>query len=87
MDVRVPIKTRDKQFGLFSWTKDLDFDILTLFNRQEQIVFLVTGKERSKKVSYKYRRFTLGKKFFDKNPEAKFFLLTKKGSRIHLDII
>lgn len=84
--VKIQIKKRNRDYALFTWPKTNDFEILTLFGGQKQYIdFSVQGREpKTKKISYKYRRFTLGQKVFSDAKNAKYFVLEKGRNHIKL---
>lgn len=86
--IKIQIKKRNRDYALFTWPKTSDFEILTLFGGpQEYLEVSVQGKEpKTKKISYKYRRFTLGKKVFDETGHAKYFILQKGRNHIKLSL-
>jgi len=85
--ITTEIKKRNRDYGLFTWSRTLDFEILTLFEKSEYLMFSVNGdKPRKKKINYKYRRFTLGKTVFQKNTSSTTFSLTKKKDYILLTL-
>ena len=87
MEIKIPIKKRDKQFGLLTWPKKFDFEIMTLFNKTELINVSVNGAQGiNKKVSYRYRRFSMGKRVFKNNLDAKNFIIKKRGTKISIDL-
>lgn len=77
--ITLEIKKRDRDYGLFTWSRTLDFEILTLFEKSDYLMFSVNGDiPRKKKINYKYRRFTLGKRVFQNNTSSTTFTLTRK---------
>ncbi len=86
MSIKIKIKKRDRDYGLFTWGKYEDFDIITLFEKKDDLTFIVANKEpKRKKVSYKYRRFTLGKKLLNEYKSAKYFIIKKNKNIIKID--
>lgn len=61
--VTVEIKKRNRDYGIITWPYSIDFEVKTLFNLKEHITVIVGGKTlENRKVSYKFRRFSIGKK-------------------------
>lgn len=89
MAIIIPINNRNRQYALFSWPQSLDSEIKTLFNNQDTINVSIKGekKEKTKKVSYKYRRFTIGHRVLDQFKLQTHFSLEKKGEVIFIDFI
>jgi hypothetical protein len=85
--ITLEIKKRDRDYGLFTWSRTLDFEIMTLFEKSEYLMFSVNGgKPRKKKINYKYRRFTLGKIVFQNNTSSTTFTLLKEKDYILLTL-
>ena len=80
MTLRIAIKKRDIDYGLFTWRRSDDFEVKTLLANQESILVKYKGKVSAKKVDYKYRRFSVGKRVFDQHAGAEFFVLKKSGN-------
>lgn len=56
------IKKRNRNYGIITWPYSLDFEIKTLFNLSETIYIMVEDKIIGiRKVSYIYRRISIGK--------------------------
>jgi|GEM_PF-2087671 len=87
MSIVIPINNRNRQYALLTWPKFLDADIEELFDKKETIRVSIKGekKEKTKKVSYKYRRFTIGHKVLDQFKLDNHFVLERKGDVIHID--
>ena len=64
--VIVEIKRRNRDYGIITWPYSLDYEVKTLFNLKESITVKVGNKVlENRKVSYKFRRFSIGKKRID----------------------
>lgn len=84
MQVKIPIKKRNRDYGLFSWRLEDDFEVKTLFGKEPFILLRLDGKEKQKKVDYKHRRFSIGKRAMAAHRNADFFILLKKDNAIEL---
>jgi len=83
MSIKIEIKKRNKDYGLLSWSKEQDFEVMTLFNKSDYLTFVVdNGKPKRKKISYKYRRISIGKKTMENNSKSKLFVLSKSNGNI-----
>lgn len=77
------IKKRNREYGIITWAYSQDYDIMTLFNKSEYLDFEFEGKlYKNKKVSYKYRRFSIGKKRLESIKDFTKLSLIKKGKVI-----
>ncbi len=77
------IKKRNREYGIITWAYSQDYDIMTLFNKSEYLDFEFEDKLfKNKKVSYKYRRFSIGKKRLESIKDFTKLSLTKKGKVI-----
>jgi len=86
MSAKILIKKRNRDYGILTWGLYDDFDIKTLFENKSSISLDFDGKVKLKTVDYKYRRLSIGKKVLTNNPDAKFFILSKKKDIIYLTI-
>lgn len=84
MQLKIPIKQRNRDFGLFSWRLPDDFDVKTLFSNEKLINLSLNGKVKTKKVDYRHRRFSIGKTVMKEQKESEFFVLEKDGDTIFL---
>jgi hypothetical protein len=85
MEIKIDIKKRNRDFGIITWPYSLDFEIKTLFDQKNRIDLLFNDKPlKNRKVSYKYRRFSIGKKRIESMGEKKYFILSKKGNSIKI---
>lgn len=83
--VRLEIKNRNRQYGIITWPLKQDFEIKTLLTNSKFINLEFNGKLYSnKKVDYKYRRMSFGKKRMEYFKNHDFLVLRKKGNRIVL---
>jgi len=89
MAIEIPINNRNRQYALFTWPIFLNSEIIALFNNQETIDVSVRGakKQTTKRVSYKYRRFTIGHKVLRQFKLQTHFSLERKGNVIYIDFI
>jgi len=87
MEVKLDINKRNKDFGIVTWPYSLDFEVKTLLDQKELIEFIFDGKILKRKISYKYRRFSLGKKRIQNAGEKKYFLLSKEKQTIKVQIL
>lgn len=85
MVVKIEIKKRNQDFGIVTWPYSMDYEIKTLFGLKESINVDFNGKLlKNRKVSYKYRRFSVGKKRIENLGKKKFFILSKEKEHIKL---
>jgi len=85
MEIQIEIKKRNRDFGIITWPLSLDFEIKTLFEQKNRIDLLYNDKTlKNRKVSYKYRKFSIGKKRLESMSDKKYFILSKKGSAIRI---
>lgn len=79
--IKIEIKKRNRQYGLFTWPYSLDYEMKSLLKQRENIqVIFPDGKEKKRKVSYKYRRFSVGSKLLKENSDKRYFQLEKVSS-------
>ena len=45
MSVEIKIKKRDRDYGLLTWGKSDDFEIMTIFGKKEYLPFSICGSE------------------------------------------
>jgi hypothetical protein len=77
------IKKRNREYGIITWPYSQDYDIMTLFNKSEYLDFEFEAELfKNKKVSYKYRRFSIGKKRLESIKYFNKLSLIKKGKVI-----
>jgi hypothetical protein len=77
------IKKRNRDYGIITWVYTQDYDIMTLFNKSEYLDFEFEGTLfKNKKVSYIYRRFSLGKKRIESIKDFNKLALIKKENVI-----
>jgi hypothetical protein len=77
------IKKRNREYGIITWAYSQDYDLMTLFNKSEYLDFEFEGELfKNKKVSYKYRRFSIGKKRLESIKDFNKLSLIKKGKVI-----
>jgi hypothetical protein len=85
MEIQIEIKKRNRDFGIITWPLSLDFEVKTLFEQKNRIDLLYNDKTlKNRKVSYKYRKFSIGKKRLESMSDKKYFILSKKGSAIRI---
>jgi hypothetical protein len=61
--VIIEIKKRNRDYGIITWPYSLDYEVKTLFNLKEHVTVVVGDKTlENRKISYKFRRFSIGKK-------------------------
>lgn len=83
--VTLNIKKRNRDYGIITWAYSQDYDIKKLFNNSEYLDFEFMGKTfLGKKISYKYRRFSIGKKRLESIKEFDKLYLSKKGKLIKI---
>jgi hypothetical protein len=57
------LKKRNRSFGIITWEYKQDFEVMTLFNKRDRIDYKFNKKiYNNRKVDYKYRRISFGKK-------------------------
>ena len=79
------IKKRNRDYGIITWAYSQDYDIMTLFNKSEYLDFQFGDKLfKNKKISYKYRRFSIGKKRLESIKDFDKISLIKKGKVIFI---
>lgn len=84
-DVKIEIKKRNRDFGIVTWPYKQDFEVKTLLELKERINIEFGSKVfKNRKVSYKYRRFSIGKKRIESLSNKKFFVLSKSKDNIRL---
>ena len=77
------IKKRNREYGIITWAYSQDYDIMTLFNKSDYLDFEFEGKLfKNKKVSYKYRRFSISKKRLESIKDFTELSIMKKGKVI-----
>ncbi|MFS4492911.1 hypothetical protein [Maribacter sp. 2308TA10-17] len=82
------IKKRNRDYGIITWAYTQDYDIMTLFKKSKYIDFKFEGKlYKNRKVSYKYRRFSIGKKRLESVSEFDKLSLVKKGKIVLIKAI
>lgn len=85
MEITLEIKKRNRDFGIITWPYSLDFEIKTMFELKDTINIEFGDKIfKSRKVSYKYRRISLGKKRIESLGKKKYFILTKNKDTIQI---
>ena len=85
MEVKIEIKKRNLDFGILTWPYSLDFEIKTMFELRDNIDIQINDKLlKNRKISYKYRRFSVGKKRLESFSNFKYFILTKKKNTIQI---
>jgi len=83
--VIVDIKKRNRDYGIITWAYSQDFDVMTLFNKSERLDFNFQGKLfKGKKISYKYRRISIGKKRLESIKEYNKLSLEKKDEVVFI---
>ncbi len=79
--VTIEIKKRNRDYGIITWPYSLDYEVKTLFNLGEQISVIVGDKIlENRKVSYQFRRFSIGKKRIETYLSAETIIITKEGN-------
>jgi hypothetical protein len=58
----VEIKKRNRDYGLFTWTADLDEKMKKMIPERGSLKINFDGKMITRKVSFKYRKFSISKK-------------------------
>ena len=87
MEIKIEIKKRNRDFGIITWPYSMDFEVKTFFELKDKINIEFDEKLLpERKVSYKYRRFSIGKKRIESFEKKKFFILTKSNGNIKLTI-
>ena len=87
MEIKIEIKKRNRDFGILTWPYSLDFEVKTLLDLKETIDIEFDGKYlKNRKVSYKYRRFAIGKKRIESLGKKKFFILSKSKDKIIISV-
>jgi hypothetical protein len=87
MEIKIEIKKRNLDFGIITWPLAMDFEVKTFFELQDKINLEFNGQPLpERKVSYKYRRFSIGKKRLESFEKKRFFILTKSNGNIKLTI-
>jgi hypothetical protein len=85
MEIQIEIKKRNRDYGIITWPLSLDFEVKTLFEQKNKIDLLYNDKTlKNRKVSYKYRKFSIGKKRLELMSDRKYFVLSKKGTSIKI---
>lgn len=75
----VEIKRRNRDYGIITWPYSLDYEVKTLFNLEEFITVKIGSKVlENRKVSYKFRRFSVGKKRIDTYFPSEKISITKE---------
>ena len=83
--VTLEIKKRNRDYGIITWAYSQDYDVMNLFNKSEYLDFEFEGKIfKNKKVSYKYRRFSIGKKRLESIKDFDKLTLSKNGKVIKI---
>ena len=86
MEIILEIKKRNRDFGIITWPYSLDFEIKTMFELKDTINIEFGDKVfKSRKVSYKYRRISLGKKRIESLGKKKNFILIKSKDAIQIN--
>ena len=86
MIIKIPIKKRNRDFGLFTWGRKDDFNIKTLFKEEHFLNIKLDYKyKEGKKVDYTYRRFSIGRKVIAKHENATHFVVTRKNDIIEIN--
>jgi hypothetical protein len=83
MIIKLEIKRRNREYGIVTWPYAMDFEVKTLM-QQKDIIDIKVGNAvlPNHVVSYKYRRFNIGKKLIRKAGDVNFFIITKVGANI-----
>jgi hypothetical protein len=77
--LKVPVKKRNIDFGIITWPYALDFEAKSLFGQKDRITIEYDGKLlQNRKVSYQYRRFSIGKKRIEAAKNKEYFVITKR---------
>jgi len=78
--VTVEIKKRNRDYGIITWPYSLDYEVKSLFNLENFVTVVVGGKTlENRKVSYKFRRFSIGKKRIETFlPTSKISIIKEK---------
>ncbi|MCU0446448.1 MAG: hypothetical protein MUE85_16200 [Microscillaceae bacterium] len=85
MEIKIPIKKRNRDFGIITWPYSFDFEIKTLFAMQNEIDVEFNEKIlKKRKVSYKYRRFSIGRKRLEVVENKQYFLISKNEDLIKI---
>lgn len=85
MEVKLEIKKRNRDFGIVTWPYALDFEMKTLFNLENKInVEFYEITLNGRKVSYKYRRFSIGKSRLSEFRKCRYFILSRSNGNIKL---
>lgn len=84
-EIKIEIKKRNRDFGIVTWPYTQDFEVKTLLELKDTINIEFEDKLfKNRKVSYKYRRFSIGKKRLESLAKNKFFVLSKSKENIKL---
>ncbi len=85
MEIKIEIKKRNRDFGIITWPYSMDFEVKTFLELKDKInIELNDVLLPGRKVSYKYRRFSIGKKRIEAFAKKKFFVLTKAEGNFKL---
>lgn len=74
----VPIKKRNREYNIFTWPYRKDSEVFSILSKKDTIdLYIFDELVKSRKVDYKYRRITIGKRKMSKFKEFKYFKLEK----------
>jgi hypothetical protein len=77
--LKIEIKRRNLDFGIITWPYEQDNEARTFFDNKEKITLEFDDRKKSdRKISYKYRRFSFGKKKMKGASDKRFFVITRE---------
>lgn len=86
MEITLEIKKRNRDFGIITWPYSLDFEIKTMFELKETINIEFGDKIfTNRKVSYKYRRISIGKKRIESLGKKRYFILKRNKDTVQIN--
>lgn len=79
--IKLELKNRNRTYGIITWKLSQDFEIRTLLGNSKTVNIQFMDKVYSnRKVDYKYRRISFGKKRMEKVKNDFVILKIEKGN-------
>lgn len=84
--VIVEMKKRNRDYGIITWPYSLDYEVKSLFNLESLITVVIGDKTlENRKVSYKFRRFSIGKKRIETFLPTSKISITKENNYFRIE--
>lgn len=81
--IKLELKNRNRTYGIITWKLNLDFEVKTLLGNSQTVNIQFNGKVYSnRKVDYKYRRISFGKKRLEKVQNDFVLLKVEKNNLV-----